>query len=300
MFNESAIKKSGVVPVVLQRLRDYSMLAKFRLSLLVVFSSGIAFMIAEKGNIDWNYFWILILGGFLTTAAANALNQVIEKDFDLLMSRTQNRPLPQQRLLPVEALLIAGIMGVCGISILWIYFNQMAALLSAIALLSYAFIYTPLKRFSPIAVLVGAFPGAIPPMIGWVAATGHLDATAFVLFGIQFMWQFPHFWSIAWVCYDDYLKAGYKLLPSREGRSKFSALQIVFYILALIPVSLLPYYFGLSGLVSCLLILVCGIVFLFQGIKLFRLRNVAAAKQLMFGSFFYLPIVQLAIFFDKI
>ena len=268
--------------------------------MLVVFSSGVAFMIAEKGSIDWNYFWVLMLGGFLTTAASNAINQVIEKDYDALMNRTQNRPLPQQRLLPIEALLVAGIMGVSGIGLLWIYFNQIAALLSAIALLSYAFIYTPLKRFSPIAVFVGAFPGAIPPMIGWVAATGHLDATAFMLFGIQFMWQFPHFWSIAWVCYDDYLKAGYKLLPSKEGRSQFSAIQISLYIIALIPVSLMPSYLGLIGIISTIIILACGLLFLYQSINLVREKSIKAARQLMFGSFFYLPIVQLAIFFDKI
>lgn len=292
--------KANPFTLVISRVKDYAMLAKFRLSLLVVISSGIAFMIAEKGAIDWSYFWFLILGGFLTTASANAINQVIEKDYDLLMKRTMTRPLPQMRLLPIEALLVAGIMGVSGIAILWIYFNQISALLSAIALLSYAFIYTPLKRFSPIAVFIGAFPGALPPMIGWVAATGRLDITAFVLFAIQFMWQFPHFWSIAWVAYDDYMKAGFKLLPSKEGRTAFSALQIVFYIIALIPISLLPAYIGISGFISTIVILVCGLLFLYQGFNLFRKRSIASAKQLMFGSFFYLPVVQLAIYFDKI
>jgi len=299
-LNNSATSTQTISTLLIGRLKDYTQLAKVRLSMLVVFSSGVAFMIAEKGSIDWNYFWVLMLGGFLTTAASNAINQVIEKDYDALMNRTQNRPLPQQRLLPIEALLVAGIMGVSGIGLLWIYFNQIAALLSAIALLSYAFIYTPLKRFSPIAVFVGAFPGAIPPMIGWVAATGHLDATAFMLFGIQFMWQFPHFWSIAWVCYDDYLKAGYKLLPSKEGRSQFSAIQILLYIIALIPVSLMPSYLGLSGIISTIIILACGLLFLYQSINLVREKSIKAARQLMFGSFFYLPIVQLAIFFDKI
>jgi len=299
-LNNSATSTQTISTLLIGRLKDYTQLAKVRLSMLVVFSSGVAFMIAEKGSIDWNYFWVLMLGGFLTTAASNAINQVIEKDYDALMNRTQNRPLPQQRLLPIEALLVAGIMGVSGIGLLWIYFNQIAALLSAIALLSYAFIYTPLKRFSPIAVFVGAFPGAIPPMIGWVAATGHLDATAFMLFGIQFMWQFPHFWSIAWVCYDDYLKAGYKLLPSKEGRSQFSAIQILLYIVALIPVSLMPSYLGLIGIISTIIILACGLLFLYQSINLVREKSIKAARQLMFGSFFYLPIVQLAIFFDKI
>ncbi|MEO6168887.1 MAG: protoheme IX farnesyltransferase, partial [Chitinophagales bacterium] len=180
------------------------------------------------------------------------------------------------------------------------YFNQLAALFSALALLSYAFIYTPLKRFSPIAVFVGAIPGALPPLIGWVAFTGHLSPVAFALFGIQFMWQFPHFWAIAWVGYDDYMKAGYKLLPSKEGRSKFSAIQIMFYALALIPVSLLPAVLGISGIVSAVIVLLCGIVFLTQTIILIRQCSIEAAKKLMFGSFFYLPIVQLAIYFDRI
>jgi protoheme IX farnesyltransferase len=147
---------------------------------------------------------------------------------------------------------------------------------------------------------VGAIPGALPPLIGWVSATGHLSPVAFALFGIQFMWQFPHFWAIAWVAHDDYQRAGYKLLPSKDGRTKFSALQIMFYILALIPVSLVPAWLGISGLTSAVIVVVCGIAFLIQSIILIRKGTIEAAKKVMFGSFFYLPIVQLAIYFDRI
>lgn len=282
------------------KLRDYAQLVKFRLSMLVIFSSVIGFLMAANGNWEWPQMLLLILAGFLTTASSNALNQVIEKDYDRLMKRTANRPLPTERMTNAEALLAAGIFGVAGISIFWIYFNQLAALFSALALLSYAFIYTPLKRFSPIAVLVGAIPGALPPLIGWVSATGHLSPVAFALFGIQFMWQFPHFWAIAWVGHDDYMRAGYKLLPSKDGRSKFSAIQIMLYILVLIPVSLVPAWMEISGIFSAVIVLVCGIVFLVQSIFLIRQCSIEAAKKLMFGSFFYLPVVQLAIYFDRL
>ncbi len=282
------------------KLKDYAQLIKLRLSLLVVFSSVIGFLMAADGSWEWPKLMLMILAGLLTTASSNVLNQVIEKDFDRLMSRTADRPLPTDRMTMMEALLAAGIFGVAGITIFWIYFNQLAALFSAVALLSYAFIYTPLKRFSPIAVFVGALPGALPPLIGWVSVTGHLSIVAFVLFGIQFIWQFPHFWAIAWVAHDDYMKAGYKLLPSKEGRTRFSALQILFYILVLIPVSLLPAWLAISGIVSAGIVFICGAVFLYQGIVLFKNCTIESAKKLMFGSFIYLPIVQLSIYFDRI
>lgn len=300
MSEVKSIQRISIGLVITSKLKDYAQLVKFRLTMLVIFSSVIGFLMAANGNWEWSSMLLLILAGFLTTASSNALNQVIEKDYDRLMKRTANRPLPTERMTNAEALLAAGIFGVAGITIFWIYFNQLAALFSAIALLSYAFIYTPLKRFSPIAVFVGAIPGALPPLIGWVSATGLLSPVAFALFGIQFMWQFPHFWAIAWVGHDDYLRAGYKLLPSKEGRSKFSAVQIMMYILVLIPVSLVPAWMEVSGIASAIIVLVCGIVFLVQSVTLIRQCSIEAARKLMFGSFFYLPIVQLAIYFDRL
>ncbi len=286
--------------LVMQRVRDYSMLFKFRLTTLVVFSSGIGFLMAQTGPIHWNGFWLLILGGFMVTGASNALNQVIEKDFDRLMKRTENRPLPTGRMTTMEALLVAGLTGVAGITLLYLSFNALSALFSAVALLSYAFIYTPLKRFSPVAVFVGAIPGALPALIGWVSATGEVGTVGLFLFGIQFMWQFPHFWAIAWVAYDDYTRAGYKLLPSSEGRTRASALQNIIYIIALIPVSLLPFLFHKTGVVSAVIVVLAGIFFLYQAVNLFLRCDIPSAKKLMFGSFFYLPIVQLALYFDRI
>jgi heme o synthase len=278
-----------------QKVKDYILLTKLRLSSLVIFSSAIGYLIAPHGVTNWVKISWLLLGGLLTTSGANALNQVIEKDYDKLMTRTANRPLPTGRMSVTEALLAAGICGVSGILILWCNFNVMAALLSAVALLSYAFIYTPLKRISPIAVFVGAIPGALPPVIGWVAATGSFSSEAILLFAIQFLWQFPHFWAIAWVCYDDYIKAGFKLLPSNEGRNKFSALQNIIYILVLIPVSIIPMSMHMTGWVSTTIVLFAGVLFLIPAINLYRECSVKAARQLMFMSFFYLPIVQLAL-----
>lgn len=286
--------------LIIARIKDYAQLMKFRLSVLVVFSSGIGYLMGMNGAINWQGFTMICLGGMLTAGASNTLNQVIEKDFDRLMKRTANRPLPTERLNSIEAILLAGILAVSGLGIIWYNFNQAAALLSAIALLSYAFIYTPLKRFSPIAVFVGAVPGALPPMIGFVAATNLLNEQAALLFLIQFFWQLPHFWAIGWVAYDDYMRAGFKLLPSKDGQSKSSAFQTVFSVLVLIVVSVLPYVFGFTGIISTIIVVAAGIVFLLQSIKLYRNCTISAARQLMFGSFFYLPIVQLALYFDKI
>lgn len=288
-----------ITSLISAKLKDYAQLMKFRLSMLVVFSSGIGYLMGLSGAINWQGFIMICIAGMLTSGASNALNQVIEKDFDRLMKRTANRPLPTERMTSIEALLFAGILAVSGIGTLWIYFNEASALLSAVALLTYAFIYTPLKRFSPIAVYVGAIPGALPPMIGYVAATNLLNEQAALLFLIQFFWQLPHFWAIGWVAYDEYMRAGFKLLPSTDGRSKASAMQTVFSVTVLIAVSVLPFAFGFTGFVSMLIVVAAGLIFLWQSIKLYRLCTVDAARQLMFGSFFYLPLVQLALYFDK-
>ncbi len=295
MLTEGTEEREAIYTGIGQKVKDYILLTKLRLSLLVIFSSAIGYLMVPHVGIDWIKICWLLLGGLLTTSGSNALNQVSEKDYDKLMTRTANRPLPTGRMSVTEALLAAGICGVGGILILWYNFNVMAALLSAVALLSYAFIYTPLKRISPIAVFVGAIPGALPPLIGWVAATGSISNEALILFAIQFLWQFPHFWAIAWVCYDDYIKAGFKLLPSKEGRNKFSALQNIVYILVLIPVSIIPMSLHMTSWVSTGIVLFAGVLFLIPAIKLYRECTMKAARQLMFMSFFYLPIVQLAL-----
>lgn len=295
MLSQRTEEKAAVIGSLGQKLKDYVLLTKVRLSSLVIFSSAIGYLVAPHTMIDWGKICWLLLGGFLTTAGSNALNQVIEKDYDKLMSRTADRPLPTGRMSVTEALLAAGICGVGGVLVLWYNFNVLTAFISAVALLSYAFIYTPLKRISPIAVFVGAIPGALPPVIGWVAATGSISQEAIILFAIQFIWQFPHFWAIAWVCYDDYKKAGFKLLPSKEGRNKFSALQNIIYILVLIPVSIIPMSMNMTGWIPTTFVLFAGVLFLIPAIRLYRECSMKAAKQLMFTSFIYLPIVQLAL-----
>lgn len=295
-------KKYEVESVAAGRVKfsDYVQLIKPRLSVLVVLSAVISLCYASKGNILWIDIVMLVVGGFLTTGGANGLNQVIEKDTDKLMTRTQDRPLPSGRMSMGQALTASIGMGVIGVSILGFYFNPMAAGLGLFSILSYAFIYTPLKQKTPFAVFVGAFPGAIPPMLGWVAATNNFGMEAGIFFLIQFIWQFPHFWAIAWVLDDDYKKGGFSLLPSSGGRDKSSAFQTMLYTLILIPVSLLPVKFGMGGMALALVSLVCGGIFFLQSVKLYRECSVKAAQRLMFGSFLYLPIVQLTLLIDKI
>ncbi|MCE2772555.1 MAG: heme o synthase [Bacteroidetes bacterium] len=281
------------------KIADYAAFAKLRLASLVVFSAAISYFIGVRNlgfETNWITFAALLVGGFLVTGSSNGFNQVIEKDWDKLMNRTMNRPIPAMRMSVVEGLLVAGIMGVSGIIILWVWTNTTAAILGALALLLYVAVYTPMKRITPFATFVGAFPGAIPTMLGWVAATegfGHIGAPALFLFATQFMWQFPHFWAIAWVMDDDYKKAGFNLLPS-GNRDKSSAFQTLVYTLMLLPVSLLPVAFQICNPWSGIVILVAGSVFLWQAWQLYDDCEINSARKLMFGSFFYLPIVQIA------
>jgi heme o synthase len=281
-----------------QKVSDYGILLKFRLSLLVVFSAAIGYLFALTGSIDWSRFVLLCLGGFMVTGASTALNQVFEKDVDALMPRTQDRPVAAGRMSATEALLAAGILSVIGLGILS-SFNMLTAVLGALSLLSYAFVYTPLKKITPIAVLVGAFPGAFPTMIGWAAVTGTISQEALTLFAMQFIWQFPHFWSIAWKAYDDYAKAGFYLLPNGK-KDKNSAFQIVLYCVFLIIVSWFPYFIGMSGIISSLVVFATCIYFLYTAIQLYKNETDKAALTVMFASFIYLPVSQIAFLLDKI
>lgn len=270
------------------------MLVKFRLNLLVVFTSAIGFVIGSGQYFAWKDLFLLSLGGFLVTGAANALNQVFEKDYDKLMPRTENRPLPTGRMTTSNAVLAAGFMSLAGISIL-ASFNFLAALVGTISLILYAFVYTPMKRISSIAVLIGAIPGGLPPMIGCIAATGTLGPEAILLFAIQFIWQFPHFWAIAWLQHDSYKKAGYHLLPSKDGRDKSSALQCLIYAIFLVPISLVAGWIGMVswGVVGVLVI--AALYYTFYAWKFYQTCTMDDAKKLMFSSFFYLPVVMIAL-----
>jgi protoheme IX farnesyltransferase len=279
---------------------DFSKLIKARLTFLVVFSASISFLIGSRANdhIDWINWVKLIVGGFLVTSAANAFNEIIEKDLDKLMKRTMDRPIPSGKMNTGQALVLGLGMGMAGTYLLG-SLNLLTGLLSVFSILLYAFAYTPLKRKSPIAVFVGAIPGALPPLIGYVAAHGKIDDIALILFGIQFVWQFPHFWAIAWVLDDDYKLAGFRLLPT-GNRNLGSAVITFIFTLILVPVSLLPTIYGYGGYWVGGVSLVCSLYFLYQAYGLLRTRQIEAARKLMFGSFMYLPLVQVMFLVDFI
>jgi len=281
------------------KFRAYFDLTKFRLSSTVVFSSAIGFTLASD-KIVWSKLLLFSIAAFATTVAANIINQIIERNLDKLMTRTENRPLPSGRLSVIEAAVFGWIMAAIAMYILFYEFNYKAGLLALLSMLLYGFVYTPLKRVGVIAVAVGALPGAFPPMIGWVAAVNHFGLEPGILFAIQFFWQFPHFWAIAWVLNDDYTKAGFKLLPSSGGQNLNSAIQIMIYTLFLLPLCWVPYYLGMTGINSAVIAMVFGILFLAQTFHLMRKVDRKAALQLMFGSFIYLPVVQIAYLLDKI
>lgn len=281
-------------------IRGYMALAKLRLSSLVVFSAAAGYCTASPS--PWNLtalFW-LSLGGLLITASANGFNQIFEREYDKLMVRTQNRPLVTGVLTVRQALTFCLLTGLTGLSILAGQFSFQTFLLGLVALLSYSFVYTPLKRISSFAVLVGAFPGAIPPLLGFVAFSDTVNAEAWSLFTVQFVWQFPHFWAIAWLLHDDYSRAGFKLLPHSGGLSQHNARTILLYTLMLIPVSFLPMRMHLGGPVALTILLLSAIMMVVCALFLYRTCSAKAARYLMFSSFIYLPAVQLALVFDKI
>lgn len=281
------------------KVKHYFQLLKFRLSITVAFSSAIGYML---GNRDFKWFepLLVMLGGLLVTGSANIINQILEKDLDKLMKRTAKRPLPLGFVSVPEATGLAIILGLSGLILLGYNFNILAAALSLISLIIYGFIYTPLKRISPICVFVGAIPGGLPPMIGYIAATGAFGMEAGILFGIQFIWQFPHFWAIAWVLDDDYKQAGFKMLPMAGGKNLKTAVQIMIYTLLLIPLGMMPLQLGMAGKTSAIIAVVCGVLFLMQTFYLMQTCSKKAAMNIMFGSFLYLPIVQIAFVLDKI
>ncbi|WP_090607736.1 heme o synthase [Parapedobacter koreensis] len=296
---------------MMQFVADFKQLVKIRLTMTVVFSASIAFLIGSKqqGDINWINWLILTFGGFLVTGSANGFNEIIERDLDKLMKRTADRPIPSGRMTTGQALVLSLIMGIAGTYTL-VSLNFIAGLLSVFSIVLYAFIYTPLKRKSPIAVFVGAFPGALPPLIGYYAAFSQNDLAAYsqynagaivmiplVLFFIQFVWQFPHFWSIAWVLDEDYKRAGFRLLPTMK-RDKLSAFMVLFSTLLMFPVSLLPYYFGFGGIVVSIASIAGALLFSWYGLKFFLKRDLASARRVMFTSFFYLPLIQLILLFD--
>ena len=274
---------------------------KFTLSFTVVFTCVICYMLAPKvASYDWMMILILTFAGLCITGSANAINQAVEKDTDAQMKRTANRPVASGRMSQQHAFLFALITGILGVALMWYYFNLSSALVSAFSLFLYAFIYTPLKKVNSIAVLVGAFPGALPCLIGWVAGNDDFSFAGWSLFLMQFLWQFPHFWAIAWVAHQDYSRVGFKLLPAKEGPTRFTAVQSIMYAVLMIPVGFLPHYLGVTGEWSMWVVLVANIFMVVQCVRLYQNMGVPAARRVMFSSYIYLPIVFLALLADKI
>ena len=278
-------------------LKNFLLFTKFRLSFLVVLSALSGYLFA--GGKDLQIIVFLLLGGAFVTAASNGANQIWEKDLDKLMNRTSNRPIPTGEMSVKSAYIIVICLLIIGTILLYLI-NLKSALLGFAGFVSYVFLYTPLKTRTPWAVFVGAFPGAIPPFLGAIAATNEFGFLPGILFFVQFTWQFPHFWAIAWVTHDDYQKAGFNLLPSANGKSKQSAFQIMLYSLALIPFSLTPWVFNWTGDVTFVIASLLGILFFFYAYKLFLNLQDSDARKLMFASFVYLPIIQFTYVFDKI
>jgi len=304
---ELVIKSYSAEGRLAGKLKDWLLLMKPSLSIMVVFSSVISYLLAPRVvEFNWGMIGLLFIGGLLVTGSANALNQVFEKDTDALMKRTAKRPIAAGRMTVNEGWAFAIITGLTGAFILGNFFNWTAAGISLLSLFLYAFIYTPLKKVSAVSVLVGAVPGALPCLIGWAAGNDAVTQGGWILFLFQFMWQFPHFWAIAWVAHHDYNKAGFKLLPSEEGPTKYTAIQTIIWALLLIPVTLLPFFTGMCGyadvrgMISIALIVLSNIFLVSRCFMLYKNMNVQAARGVMFGSYIYLPIIFLALLLSKI
>jgi len=292
--------------VSMARLRDYNQLLKPNLSGMVVFSSVIGYLMAPQVHFSWLDMGIwqqivtLFVGGMMVTGGANTINQILERESDQLMQRTKLRPMPDGRMGTTEAWIFAILTGLSGSLLLSYYFNVQAGMLSFFSLLVYAFAYTPMKKVHPIAVFIGAIPGALPPLIGWVAATGTFSYEGWVLFAFQFFWQFPHFWAIAWVAFDDYNRAGIRMLPTRERESKFTGIQCMAYSIVLIPMAFLPRIIGLTGAVGMWICVLCGMLYFAASIVFYLHNDHKSARRVMFASFIYLPTILLALVIDKV
>lgn len=269
-----------------------SELSKLRLASLVVLSAVFGYFIARP-VFDWRVFLGLLLGGTLVTSGANTFNQILERVTDGVMLRTQNRPLPRQRISVSGAVWLALLLTGGGFSVLWWLCNPLTAYLSLLSWALYVWVYTPLKTRTPLAVFVGAVPGAMPPLLGWVASRGYLGLEAYLLFLLQFLWQFPHFWAIAWRLHDDYQKAGIYLLPLRGGPSQENARIILLYTLLTIPAALLPFVFGIYGTFSMVGIALLGLLYSWPAWKLAQSGDARHALHLLYASFLYLPLMQL-------
>ena len=258
------------------------------------------YLYASSANVDLAILLALLIGGFLVTGASNAFNQVYEMDIDAKMDRTKDRPIPSGRMTATEGMAAGCVMSIIGFVVLLNYVNPACAIMSAFSLLSYVFAYTPLKRVSHIATFVGAIPGAMPFAIGWFAFGGQFHIEVLILFFIQFIWQFPHTWSIAWLQKEDYEKVNIKLNPFGVNNDKRNAYYILLYTIVLIPASLMPMFYGYTNVYSAIVLLVLGIYFVKKSVDLYNEQTEIKARGVLMGSIIYLPLVQIALVLDKV
>ncbi len=281
-------------------ISDFKEITKMRLALSVVFSSVAGYFLGAEA-INWTTVLLLSLGGYFMVGASNAFNQIIEKDLDALMNRTKNRPIPAGRMSVTSAFVIATVFTLLGLIILY-NINKQTALFGAISIFLYTCAYTPLKTKTPLAVFVGAIPGAIPFMLGWVAATDNFGIEPGTLFALQFFWQFPHFWAIGWFLFEDYKRGGFFMLPTGK-QDKGTAVQVIMYTIWTILVSIVP-VFGVTGelkltIIAAIIVFLLGLVMLYYALRLFKERSVKAARQLMLASVIYISLIQIVYVLDK-
>jgi protoheme IX farnesyltransferase len=283
------------------RIQDYSQMAKVKLNLGVVLSTVVGYIIGSRGgSFDWIGLFAVTLGGFLTVAAANGINQIIERDSDKLMKRTENRPLATNRIGVLEATIACTIMGLGGVLLIGLCLNTVSAMLSLISLCLYAFAYTPLKKITRLSVHIGAIPGAMPPIIGYVAASNQFDAFGGSLFLIQFLWQFPHFYSIAWILKKDYQLAGLKMSPLGADTEKNASIQIMLFSFVLVLASFLPWALGAFHPLTCILLAVVNGFIAWRSMELYKERTNKAAKKLMLACLLFLPASSLVLLLEKV
>ncbi|PYS07675.1 MAG: protoheme IX farnesyltransferase [Acidobacteria bacterium] len=278
------------------RVADLMELTKPRITLLVLVTTLVGFYMASRDGIDLLLLFHTILGTALVASGASALNEYLERDLDARMTRTRNRPLPDGRLLPAEALIFSAAISAAGVAYLLYFVNALTAALGAVTLAGYILVYTPLKTRTALCTLIGAFPGAAPPVMGWTAASGRIDVVALSLFAILFLWQMPHFFAIAWIFTEDYTRAGFSIHVSGEKTGR----QIIFFCSALIPVSILPTFFGLTGMTYFVGAVLLGFIYLGYGFAVALFRSNTHAHRLLRISVLYLPALLVLMMVDKV
>ncbi|MBV6440037.1 MAG: protoheme IX farnesyltransferase [Haliscomenobacteraceae bacterium CHB4] len=285
---------------LIQAVTDLGLLVKFKLTLLVLFSAVMSYAIVSDGKVDWGTMALLAFGGFMVTGAANALNQVLERDYDKLMTRTANRPVATGRMSVSTAVLWAGLLAMGGITVLS-FLHPIAGFLGMLSLISYAFVYTPLKRTTPLSVVVGAIPGALPLVIGCVVQEGTISPVAMMLFSLQFLWQFPHFWAVAWLADEDYKKAGFYLLPSKNGQKDAATGYLSFiFCLLMIGNAVLAWVLGYVGIWATGILVALNAYWAWLCWRLYKDCSREAARKQMFMSFLHLPVSLIVLLIDKL